>query len=319
VWRRPATGRPGTDIFVKETNIVRAVLWMCGTLLSFSVMAISIRALARTLTPVEILCLRSALGVVIFLLLLLLRPQLRHELRLRELRLHLRELRLHLLRNVISFAAQVGWVYSLTVLPLATVTALEFTAPAWAAVLAVLMLGERVSLARVMTVVMGIIGVLIIVRPGAVPLHPGAVVMVAVAMGFAITYIFTKKLTATESTFAILFWMNVIQFPLAALGADPSVPTRIEASQIAAVIGIAIAGITAHLCMTNAFRVGDAQVVVPLDFLRLPLIALLGWMLYSEQIDGLLFVGAGFIIVGILLNLRAETRRAKADITLPSA
>jgi drug/metabolite transporter (DMT)-like permease len=275
-------------------------------------MAISIRALARTLSPVEILCLRSALGVVIFLLLLLLRPQLRHE-------LHLRELRLHLLRNVISFAAQVGWVYSLTVLPLATVTALEFTAPAWAAVLAVLMLGERVSLARVMTVVMGIIGVLIIVRPGAVPLHPGAVVMVAVAMGFAITYIFTKKLTATESTFAILFWMNVIQFPLAALGADPSFPTRIEASQIAAVIGIAIAGITAHLCMTNAFRVGDAQVVVPLDFLRLPLIALLGWMLYSEQIDGLLFVGAGFIIVGILLNLRAETRRAKADITLPSA
>jgi drug/metabolite transporter (DMT)-like permease len=297
---------------VKETNIVRAVLWMCGTLLSFSVMAISIRALARTLTPVEILCLRSALGVAIFLLLLLLRPQLRHE-------LHVRELRLHLLRNVLSFASQVGWVYSLTVLPLATVTALEFTAPAWAAVLAVLMLGERVSPARVMTVVMGIIGVLIIVRPGAVPLHPGAVVMVAVAMGFAITYIFTKKLTATESTFAILFWMNVIQFPLAALGADPSFPARIQASQMVPVIGIAIAGITAHMCMTNAFRVGDAQVVVPLDFLRLPLIALLGWMLYSEQIDGLLFVGAGFIIAGILLNLRAETQRAKADITLPSA
>ncbi|MGE0750183.1 MAG: DMT family transporter [Variibacter sp.] len=297
---------------MKETNIARAVLWMCGTLLSFSIMAISIRALARTLSPFEILCLRSALGVVIFLLLLLLRPQLRHALRLRELRLHL-------LRNVLSFISQVGWVYSLTVLPLATVTALEFTAPAWAAVLAVLMLGERVSLARVMTVVMGIIGVLIIVRPGAMPLHPGAVVMVAVAMGFAITYIFTKKLTATESTFAILFWMNVIQFPLAALGADPSFPARIEASQIAPVIGIAIAGITAHMCMTNAFRVGDAQVVVPLDFLRLPLIALLGWMLYSEQIDVLLFVGAGFIIAGILLNLRAETRRAKADITLPSA
>jgi len=181
------------------------------------------------------------------------------------------------------------------------------------------MLGERVSLARVMTVVMGIIGVLIIVRPGAVPLHPGAVVMVAVAMGFAITLIATKRLTADVGTFAILFWMNVIQFPLAALGADPSFPTRIEASQIAAVIGIAIAGITAHLCMTNAFRVGDAQVVVPLDFLRLPLIALLGWMLYSEQVDSLLFVGAGFIISGILLNLRAEARRARADITLPSA
>jgi len=88
---------------VKETNIARAVLWMCGTLLSFSIMAISIRALARTLSAFEILCLRSALGVALFLLLLLLHPQLRHE-------LHLRELRLHLLRNGLSFASQVGWV-----------------------------------------------------------------------------------------------------------------------------------------------------------------------------------------------------------------
>ena len=297
---------------MKETNIARAVLWMCGTLLSFSVMALSIRALARTLGAFEILCARNALGLLIFLLILLLRPRLRHELRLREYRLHL-------LRNVVSFVAQVGWVYSLTVLPLATVTALEFTAPAWAAVLAVLMLGERLSPPRAITVVMGIIGVLIIVRPGAVPLHPGALVMVLVAMGFALSYIFTKKLTATESTFAILFWMNVIQLPLGVTGIHFDFPARIETWQILPLIGVAITGITAHMCLTNAFRAGDAQVVVPLDFLRLPLIALLGWMLYSERVDSLLFVGAGFIIAGIVLNIRAEARRVPPDITLPPA
>jgi drug/metabolite transporter (DMT)-like permease len=296
---------------VKETNIARAVLWMCGTLISFLIMAVSIRGLARTLNTFEIMTARSAFGVLVFIGLALLRPQLRRQ-------ISLREYRLHGLRNVVAFAAQAGWVHSLKVLPLATITALEFTAPAWAAMLAILFLRERVTLARITTVVMGIVGVLIIVRPGAVPLDPAALVMIGVAMGFATTYIVTKKLTATESTFAILFWMNVIQLPLGLIGVEPAFPARIEMSQIGPLIGVAITGITAHMCLTNAFRAGDAQVVVPLDFLRLPLIALVGWMFYSEQLDSLLFVGAGIIITGILVNIRAEARQPRADITLPS-
>jgi drug/metabolite transporter (DMT)-like permease len=284
---------------------------MCGTLLSFSIMALSIRALSRTLNTFEILSVRSAFGVLVFVGLAALRPRLRRQIRLKEYRLHAA-------RNGVSFLAQVGWVYSLAVLPLATVTALEFTAPAWAAVLAVLFLREQITTARIVTVVMGVIGVLIIVRPGAVPLHPGALVMIGVAVGFAVGYIFTKKLTATETTFAILFWMNIIQFPLGLLGVDPTFPSRIEVWQIWPLLGVSITGITAHLCLTNAFRAGDAQVVVPLDFFRLPLIAFLGWMFYSEPLDFLLFVGAAFIIVGILVNLRAEARRSRIDTTLPS-
>ncbi|MBN8956606.1 MAG: DMT family transporter [Rhizobiales bacterium] len=296
---------------MNQTHIAKAVLWMCGTLVSFSVMALSIRALSRTMNTFEILAARSAFGVLVFIGLAALQPQLRRQIRLREFRLHA-------MRNGVSFASQVGWVYSLTVLPLATVTALEFTAPAWAAALAVLFLRERITPARILTVMMGVIGVLIILRPGALPLEPGIFVMVAVAAGFAIGYIITKKLTGTETTFAILFWMNVMQFPLCLLGVDPTFLTRIDSAQLWPLLGVSIPGITAHLCMTNAFRAGDAQVVVPLDFLRLPLIAVLGWIFYAERADVLLFVGAAFIITGILVNLRSEARRSRVDTTLPS-
>ncbi len=296
---------------MNQTHIAKAVLWMCGTLVSFSVMALSVRALARTMNTFEILAARGAFGVLVFIGLAALRPQLRRQIRLREIRLHA-------MRNGVSFASQVGWVHSLTVLPLATVTALEFTAPAWAAALAVLFLRERITPARVLTVVMGVIGVLIILRPGAVPLETGIFVMVAVAAGFAIGYIITKKLTGSETTFAILFWMNVMQFPLSLLGVDPTFLARIDGAQLLPLLGVSIPGITAHLCMTNAFRAGDAQVVVPLDFLRLPLIAVLGWIFYAERADVLLFVGAAFIITGILVNLRSEARRPQVDTTLPS-
>ncbi len=291
---------------MNQTYIARAVLWMGGTLLSFTIMAVSIRGLAHKLNVFEIVAARSAFGMLILLGLLVVRPPLR-------LHISLRHWRLHVLRNGIAFAAQVAWVYSVTVLPLATVTALEFTAPAWSAVFAILFLHELVTAARIATVVMGIIGVLFIVRPGATSIEPALLMMLAVPVGFAITYIFTKKLTAGETTFAILFWMNMILFPLSLMGVDPTFPARIDASQILPLLGVGITGITAHLCMTNAFRAGDAQVVVPLDFLRLPLIALVGWILYSEQVDSLLFFGAGFIILGILVNLRSEARRARRD------
>jgi drug/metabolite transporter (DMT)-like permease len=279
-------------------------------------MAVSIRGLAGKLNAFEIVAARGAFGALVFLTLLAVHPPLR-------IQISLRHWRLHLLRNGTAFAAQVAWVYSVLVLPLATVTALEFTAPAWSAVFAILFLHEVVTAARIATVVMGIIGVLIIVRPGATSIEPALLLMLAVPVGFAISYIFTKKLTAGETTFAILFWMNMIHFPLGLMGVDATFPARLDASQILPLLGVGITGITAHLCMTNAFRAGDAQVVVPLDFLRLPLIALVGWILYAERIDSLLFLGAGFIILGILVNLRSEARRARSsmalsDTTLPS-
>jgi drug/metabolite transporter (DMT)-like permease len=285
-----------------QFHLGRLLLWMAGVLLSFSALAVSVRELSRVLSVVEILALRNAAGVAILLMLALARPQLRPDLRPRRMRLHA-------LRNVIHFAAQVGWALGVKLLPLAMVFSLEFTAPAWVALFAMVLLGERMTPSRLGAVLLGFAGVLLIMRPGLAGFQPASLLVLAAAIGFAAVAIATKTLTRTESTFAILFWMNVIQLPLNLAASDPLFALKLDASHLLPVIGVAVSGLSAHYCLTNAFRCGDATIVVPLDFLRIPLIALTGWALYGEALDGFVFAGAGLIVIGLVWNLRAESTR----------
>jgi drug/metabolite transporter (DMT)-like permease len=285
--------------------IAQVVLWMIGTLLSFSAMAVSIRELSATLGIMEILSVRAAAGLLILGTLMALRPELRHA-------LNRRRFPLHVLRNSIHFGAQYLWASSLLLLPLSTVFALEFTMPAWTMLLATLLLAERMTPSRIGAVVLGLIGVVVILRPGIETFHPAALLVLAAALGYAVQNVATKKLTTTESTFAIVFWMNVIQLPLGLLGADPLFAGKLTAHELPALAGLGIAGLSAHYCLSNAFRAGDASLVVPLDFLRIPLIAVVGWWLYGEPLDVFVFAGAGIIILGLLWNLRSETRSTLA-------
>src|SRR5205823_267715 len=116
------------------------------------------------------------------------------------------------------------------------------------------------------------------------------------------------KLIPVQSTLAILFWMNMMQIGFALLGTDPLFPLRLALHQWIWAAAIAVGGTTAHYCLTNALRVAEAIVVIPLDFLRIPLIAFVGWMFYAEKLDLLVFAGAGIIVSGIIWNLRAEMR-----------
>ena len=275
---------------------------MTGTLLSFSVMAVSIRGLAGTLSIMEILAMRSALGLVIIAATMALRPHLRQD-------INLKQIRLHFVRNAMHFLGQFLWSNSLLLLPLATVFALEFTMPAWTMLLAVLLLGERLTRSRVGAVILGLIGVLVILRPGIETFRPASLLVLGAALAFAASLVATKKLTLTQTTMAIVFWMNVIQLPMGLAGSDPLFVLKLSQHQILPVIGLGIAGTSAHFCLANAFRSGDATVVVPLDFLRIPLIAFVGWWLYGEAIDAIVFLGAGIIVSGVLWNLHAESRR----------
>jgi len=275
---------------------------MTGALLSFSTMAVSIRGLAGALSVMEILAVRSATGLVIVFAVLALRPPLRAD-------INLQQFRLHLFRNSLHFGGQFLWSHSLLLLPLATVFALEFTMPAWTTLLAALFLGERLTGSRIGAVVLGFVGVLVIMRPGIETFHPAAMLPLGAAFAYAASLTATKKLTATQSTMAIVFWMNLLQLPMGLAGSNPLFFMKLGQHELLPIVGIAIAGTSAHYCLANAFRSGDASVVVPLDFLRIPLIALVGWWLYGEQIDAVVFLGAGIIVIGVLWNLRAESLR----------
>ncbi|MBI2713753.1 MAG: DMT family transporter [Rhizobiales bacterium] len=277
---------------------------MIGTLLSFSVMAVSIRELAKNgLSIFEILAIRSGVALLVLLVLLAVRPELRSYALPRRMPLNL-------LRNTVHYASQYAWSLSLTMLPLAMVFALEFTMPAWTVLLAIWVLHERMTPNRIGVVVLGLVGVLVILRPGIASFNPAAILVLLAAFGYAITMITTKQLTMTETTFGIMFWMAVIQLPLSLLGSDPAVFLNIEGRHVLPALGVGVAGLTSHYCLSNAFRAGDATLVVPLDFMRIPLIAVVGWAFYGERLDIFVLLGALIIVVGVLWNLRSETSRA---------
>jgi drug/metabolite transporter (DMT)-like permease len=291
-----------TQRAAENIDIGRVVVWMGGALLSFSVMAVSIRALAATFSVFEILAVRSAGGLIVLAALALMRPALRPLLRTRRIGLHA-------LRNSVHFAAQYAWALSITLLPLGTAFALEFTMPAWLALFATWLLGERMTPSRTGAIALGFLGALVILRPGLQSFQPAALIMLAAALGFALAAIAVKKLVATETTFAILFFMNAMQLPMNLAGSSATFLGKIEPANALPLIGVAIAGLSSHYCLTNALRAGDATIVVPLDFLRIPLIALIGWSLYGEPLDAFVFAGAAIIGAGIFWNLRAEAAR----------
>jgi drug/metabolite transporter (DMT)-like permease len=279
---------------------------MVGALLSFSVMAVSIRLLAgRGLSIFEILAIRATVALVILGALMLVRPELRACARPRRLGLHL-------LRNTVHYASQYSWALSLTLLPLAMVFSLEFTMPAWTALLAAWLLHERMTPSRIGVIVLGIVGVLVILRPGVASINPGVFLVLGAAVGYAIVNIATKKLTMTETTFGIIFWMAVIQLPLSLIGSDLSAFLHLDWGHLLPALGVGISGTTSHYCLSNAFREGDATLVVPIDFMRIPLIAVVGWAFFNESLDLFVLLGAGIIIAGVAWNLRAEANRAAA-------
>jgi drug/metabolite transporter (DMT)-like permease len=285
--------------------MMRVILWMSGALTFFCVMAVAVRALAAKLSIIEILAVRSGTGVLIVATVLALRP-----LRIAELRT--RRPALHCGRNVIHLGATYLWSLGVVLLPFATVFALEFTTPAWVALFATVFLGERMSVSRFGAVVLGFLGVLVILRPGFEAFRPATLIVLASAVGFAVSVVIQKRLTETDTTFGILAWMNAIQFALSSVGvgltADAFPFGRLTAADLPFLLGLGLGGFAAHFCMTNAFRSGDAVVVVPLDFLRVPLIAVIGFLFFGEALDPFVFAGSGLIVIGIIWSLFSESR-----------
>ena len=280
----------------------KAAAWMVGWLTAMLVMAVAGREATRTLHVFQIMEMRSVLGFV------LLWPLLHASGGLAAIRTA--RLGRHVARNTVHYAAQFGWFFALTMIPIAQVVAIEFTMPIWTALLAVAFLGERLGAARIVAVALGLVGVAVIVRPGLEHVDPGQLIALAAAVGFAISIILVKSLTATESAVSIIFWMLVVQ---SVIGVVPAAWVwRTPTVQVWPWIGvIALCGTYSHYCMTQALRHADAMMIVPMDFLRVPLTAVAGWLVYDERIDLFTVIGAGLILVAILLNLRRSIPASK--------
>jgi drug/metabolite transporter (DMT)-like permease len=280
------------------TNNIRGVLWMGGAVLSFSTMAVAARELLSHMEPFQILFVRSLVMMAIVLVIVA---------QATDAVTATRRLPLHVLRNVIHFGGQYCWVFAIGALPLATVFAIEFTMPVWTAILAALILKERLTRNRVVMLVLGLVGVLVILRPGFGVFHAASLVALAASLLYAGNMIATKRLSGTDSPLAVLFWMSVVQTPLSLLAALPGWVSP-PISHLPWMILIGAGSYTAHYCLTRSFKLADATVAVPVDFVRLPLIAVVGALFYGEAFDPLIIVGAAVIFAGTYYSLSRERR-----------
>jgi drug/metabolite transporter (DMT)-like permease len=218
----------------------------------------------------------------------------------------------HIVRNTAHFVGQNLWFFAVTVIPLAQVFALEFTTPLWVIVLSPLVLRERMTSVRVLAALIGFAGVLIVTRPSPDAISPGLIAAASAAIFFGITIMLTKRLTKTESIGCILFWLTAMQAVLGIISVTIDGTMTLPTGQTAPwLVLIGLAGLLAHYCLTNALAIAPATVVVPLDFIRLPAIAVVGWLVYDEQLDFYVLIGALVIFAGNYLNILSETRKKR--------
>jgi drug/metabolite transporter (DMT)-like permease len=280
-----------------------AAAWMTGSILSFSAMAVAGRTVSPVLDTFELMTWRSLIGLLIVVTVagaMGLLGGIRTE-----------RLGTHFIRNIFHFAGQNLWFLALTLIPLAQVFALEFTSPLWVILLAPLFLGERITRMRALSAAIGFVGILIVARPDIRNIDPGVLAAAASAIGFAGSAVITKRLTRHEGIVSILFWLTLMQtvFGVITSGFDGDValPTP---EILPAVLVLGVAGVLAHLCLTKALTLAPATVVVPMDFIRLPAIAVVGMFLYQEPLDIYVFVGAIVILGANWLNIRSANRIA---------
>jgi drug/metabolite transporter (DMT)-like permease len=278
-----------------------AALWVAGAVTAFAAMTVAGRVLSVELDTFEIMAWRSMIGLPVAAALLWraagaggfapARPDQ------------------HAARNLIHFAGQNLWFYGVATIPLAELTALEFTSPIWVALLAPLMVGERLTARRLAAAGLGFAGVLVIARPGVASVEWGHAAALAAALGFAATNLFTKRISRVDGPLSVLFWMTASQTALGVLCA-------VAAGGLAApspalwpwTLLIGACGLVAHLCLTRALYAAPASVVAPMEFARLPVVALAALAAFSEPLTAALGLGAALILAGNAVNLAGERK-----------
>ena len=284
-------------------TLLQAVLWFCGTMAGFAAMAISARELHNTvsMSTFEILFFRSLVGVLVVLPFLM-RNQFRD--------IRTTQFRFHGLRAMVQFSAQLCWMYGILHLTLSDLTAIEFTVPVFTAVLAVMFLSERMWRHKWIATVLGFIGVLIILQPEGSAFSAAGFVMLLGSFLYAGSGVLVKYLTRTDSPQGIIFYMNALQLPLGLIPAvfifDWITPSLIHVPWI---LAWGLAGLAAHYTMARALKLADITIIFPLDFLRLPLMALLGYLIYAEAINPWTAVGGVIIFAANYFSVREEARR----------
>lgn len=280
--------------------MIRSTLWMIGALTSFCLMAVGARELNGQISVFQILFFRSIVGLLVLLPIILLSK--------RRGFLFPKRLNLHVVRNLFHFAGQYGWFLGIGLLPLATVFAIEFTVPFWTIIISYLFLKESITVKKIIAVLLGILGVIVIVQPSLEVARYGSLMVLGAAICYAFSHVATKSLSNTENPISIIFMMCLIQAPLGLLLFIKGWTTPAGIQWLWLVI-IGVTALSAHYCMTKAMQHAEVTFVVTMDMFRLPLISLIGVLLYAEHFSVALILGMLLIVAGNSVNIYGKENR----------
>ena len=287
---------------MEKSRPLLALAYMMGATASFTAMAVAGRELSGELSTFEIMTYRSAIGLMIVVGIAWARGLLPD--------IKARCMGLHVIRNIAHFSGQNLWFFAVGLIPFSQLFAFEFSFPLWVALFAPIFLSERLTGTRIAAAIIGFIGILIVARPDQMELGPGVIAAFFSAIGFAGASIGTKLLTRTETTVSILFWLTALQLIFGLIitlyDGEIKLPDSVSGPWV---FLVALCGLSAHFCITTAMIFAPATVVAPLDFARLPFIAVIGMVFYDEPLIALTFVGALIIFGANYLNIRAEHKR----------
>lgn len=285
------------------SSTARGIGFMVLACALFGVMHVGVRHVTQSIHPFEAAFFRNFLG------LLALAPSfITHGWRPLRTRRH----GLHCLRAALNVVVMLTFFYALSITPVALVQALAFTSPLFSAVLAVLLLGERVRARRITAIAAGFAGALLIIRPGVQPIELGPVLVLVSSAVWGYTVIVIKSLSRTDSAVTITAYMLLLMTPMT-LASALFVWTWPSTGEFAMLAAIGIAGTLAQMCMAQSLRLAEATVVLPFDFTKLVWGALLAWVVFGESIDGWTFLGAAVIFAGGLFLAYRERQIAHRD------
>ena len=282
-------------------NVMRGALLMAGAAVCYAILHGSVRYISAEIHPFEITFFRNLFGFIVLLPWFVVHG-------LKPLRT--RRIGLHLLRATSNVVAMMMFFTALSMTPLVLVQALGFTAPLFATVLAIFILGERVRLRRWVALIAGFVGALIIIRPGIQPIDTGSLLTLGSAAVWGFTLITIKILSRTDSAVTITAYMVLLMSPLSLL---PALYywTWPDGQAWFWLVVCGVAGTAAQLLMAQSFRVAEATVVLPIDFTKIVWGALIGYLAFGEVVDIWTWIGAAVIFSGITYITYRERKLAK--------
>ena len=288
--------------FTSQNSQTKAIILTILSIVLFSIMVIFIRKASESLHILEVVFFRNLLALIVML------PILKS---IGFAAIKMNNTKLFFMRGFVGAIGMIAGFTCLTLIPLAQATAISFSQPLFITIGATIFLGEIIKARRIAAIIVGIIGMLIIVQPGFNGLSFGIMLAIISALALSVNALIVKKLTLTDTPHAIIIWMVVMLIPITLI---PAIPVWEWPSLEAWLYlwGIAILGTLAHFSWTKSYAMAEITSLEPIGFIKLPIMALLGWMIFAEIPGTWTWIGGLIIFMSTIYISHREAKSSSS-------